>query len=240
MALKRGLEVDCSARNAATAVRTAIVSHLLIPITILLISSSAGATTKGLNQIVTPDIQPDGVLSLSLQQTDPNITNRYQAQFEYGFTKRFEAALFQGFSPDEQVLNVEYGIIQQKHFLLSTGFANWSTKGVAAQPYIEAGYLKGNSYVMVGVTEQVVQDSSLTKVTNMHQLQSILGCAYRVTPSLLLQTDYQAGQSNFSTAGFTYTITPNVQINPSLYLSNASPVKGYGYVVVTYSVTVHG
>jgi hypothetical protein len=119
--------------------------------------STAGATTKGLNQIVTPDVQPEGELSVSFQQADPSIANRLQAQLEYGFSKRFEVAIFQGFAPDEEVLNAEYGIIQHKDFLLSTGFANWTSKGVAAQPYLEAGYIKGNSYAMAGIVESVIR-----------------------------------------------------------------------------------
>lgn len=199
---------------------------------------SAEATTKGLNQIVTPDIQPDGVLSVSLQQTDPNITDRYQAQFEYGFTNRFEAALFQGFAPDDEVLNVEYGIIQHSDFLLSTGFSNWSTKGVAPQPYLEAGYIKGQSYAMIGITDQPVSNSPITETTE-RQLQSILGYAYRLGPKLLAQVDYQAGQYNFSTAGLTYSLTPNLTFNPALYLSNSSPIKGYEYAVLTYNIIIH-
>lgn len=103
------------------------------------------ATTKGLNQIVTPDVQPRGTLSISFQQVDPNIANRYEAQLELGLTSRLEVAVFQGFSPDEQIFNAEYGIVQRKDVLLSAGFANYSTKGTAPQPYLEGGYLRGNT-----------------------------------------------------------------------------------------------
>jgi hypothetical protein len=210
-----------------------VASSLYIALT----ASMAMATTKGLNQIVTPDIQTDGVLSVSYQQTDPNIADREQIQLEYGFNKRFEAALFQGFSPDDEVLSVEYGIIQHKDFLLSTGFANWSTQGVAAQPYLEAGYIKGNSYVMAGITEQVVSPAGNSGA--VHQAQSILGYAYRLHPRLLLQVDYQAGETNYSSAGFTFNITPSLQFNPAVYLSNSVPYKGYGYAVLTWNITVH-
>jgi len=212
---------------------------LLVALTTTTLSATlAMATTKGLNQIVTPDIQPEGQLSVSFQQTDPNITNRLQAQFEYGFTNRFEVAIFQGFSGDEQVFNAEYGIVQSKNFLLSTGIANWSTLGVAAQPYIEAGYLRGNSYAMIGAEDAVINDGTVDEPDNVHQIQTILGYAYRVHPRLLLQVDYQSGISNFSTAGFTYNITPNVTFNPAVYLTNSTPYKGYGYAVVTWNITV--
>ncbi len=65
--------------------------------------------------------------------------------------------LFQGFSPDEQTFNAEYGIVQHPDVLLSAGFA--------------------------------------------------------------------------------YNITPLLQINPSAYLSSASPHKTYGYVALTWNIT---
>ena len=64
-------------------------------------SLSAHATTKGLSQIVTPDLQEPGDLSLSLQIQDKRIANPYQLQAEMGFTKWVEAAVFRGFDPDE-------------------------------------------------------------------------------------------------------------------------------------------
>ena len=201
----------------------------------LLNISTANATTKGLNQIVTPDIQPDGTLSVSFQQVDPNVSNRYQIQLEYGITKRFETAVFQGYSPNEQVLNAEYGIIQQKSFLLSTGFANWSTLGTAPQPYVEAGYMNGQTYSMIGAVDAPAQVGT----GYSHQLQSVLGYAYHLGPKLLAQLDYQAGAANFSTAGFTYSITPQLQLNPAIYASNSVPHKGFGYVVLTWNISVH-
>ncbi len=196
------------------------------------------ATTKGLNQIVTPDVQPKGVLSVSFQQVDPNIANRYEAQMELGLTSRLEVALFQGFSPDEQIFNAEYGIIQRKDVLLSAGFANYSTKGSVPQPYLEGGYLKGNTYLMAGVIRVGVEKMGIGgAVTNQHQTQSILGAVYRVTPRTLLQLDSQSGAGNFATAGFTYNITHQLQINPSAYFSNAVPHKTYGYVVLTWNIT---
>ncbi len=195
------------------------------------------ATTKGLNQIVTPDVQPKGVLSVSFQQVDPNIANRYEAQLELGITSRFEVAVFQGFSPNEQIFNAEYGIIQRKDLLLSAGFANYSTQGTAPQPYLEGGYLKGSTYLMAGVIRVSVEHTGVGgSVLSNHETQSILGAAYRITPRTLLQLDYQSGQGNFATAGFTYNITPQLQFNPSLYLSNAAPHKIYGYAVLTWNI----
>ena len=48
--------------------------------------TTARATTKGLSQIVTPDLQEEGDLSLSLQIQDKRIANPYQLQAEFGIT----------------------------------------------------------------------------------------------------------------------------------------------------------
>ena len=49
---------------------------------VLLSASSSLATTKGLSQIVTPDLQGEGDLSLSLQIQDKRIANPYELQAE--------------------------------------------------------------------------------------------------------------------------------------------------------------
>jgi hypothetical protein len=49
----------------------------LILIAALAAAHSSFATTKGLNQIVTPDLQPEGEFSLGLQIQDKRIANPY-------------------------------------------------------------------------------------------------------------------------------------------------------------------
>jgi hypothetical protein len=73
--------------------------------------SSAGATTKGLSQIVTPELQAEGDLSLSLQIQDKRIANPYELQAEMGLTKWAEIAIFRGFDPDEWIIGTEFGLI---------------------------------------------------------------------------------------------------------------------------------
>lgn len=200
---------------------------------------AARATTKGLNQIVTPDIQPEGVLSISAQQEDPTIGNRYQIQLEQGLTRNFEVAYFQGFSPDQEVLNAELGLLQKPPYLLSTGFLGWTSDGIAPQPFLEAGYYKGSWETMVGV---IRAESEAPAVGGAQRLQwateAITGAAYRVSPKLLCQVDYQAGSQNFATAGFTYSLSPTVTFNPAIYVSNSTPRKGYGYAVLTWNVQI--
>jgi len=186
--------------------------------------SSANATTKGLNQIVTPDVQPVGQLSISYQEQDPNIGNPTELQLELGLNKQVEIAVFQGFNPHEQIFNTEIGLVQKSNWLLSTGFSGWTSKGSDPQAYLEGGYYKGPLQTMIGAGQAG------------KQTQLILGAAYQTTPRLKLQLDYQAGSGNAATAGFTVNITPQLQFNPAVYVSNSSSHAVYGYAVLTWNV----
>jgi hypothetical protein len=186
--------------------------------------SSAYATTKGLNQIVTPDVQPEGQLSISYQEQDPNIGNPTEFQLELGLNKQCEIAIFQGFNPHEQIFNTEIGLVHKGNYLLSTGFSNWTTKGGDPQGYLEGGYYKGPLQTMIGAAQAG------------KQTQLILGWADQVTPKLKLQLDYQAGSGNAATAGFTVNLSPQLQFNPSVYINNASSHAVYGYAVLTWNV----
>ena len=88
------------------------------------LATRAEATTKGLSQIVAPDLQPEGDLSLSLQIQDARIANPYEPQAELGVTKWAEVAVFQGFEPNEEISVTEIGILTKEPYLLSIGFTN--------------------------------------------------------------------------------------------------------------------
>ena len=76
---------------------------LICVVILCIVAEPAQATTKGLSQIVTPDLQPEGDLSLSFQAQDQRIANPYQAQAELGVTDWAEVAVFQGFKPNEEI-----------------------------------------------------------------------------------------------------------------------------------------
>ena len=201
------------------------------------ICTPAFATTKGLNQIVTPDIQPQGTLSISFQQQDPSIGNRNEFQGELGITKDFEVAVFEGTSPAGQIGNAELGLYDKGSYLLSTGFLNWTTLGTAPQPFLEGGFYQGNGELILGGINVIDQDSGAGgSVRNVHSTQVLIGAAYHVTPRLEFMADHQGGAGNATTLGVTYSITPNLTINPALYVGNSSPTKGYGFVVLTWTI----
>src|SRR5262249_28290718 len=190
---------------------------------------SANATTKGLSQIVTPDLQEPGDLSLSLQIQDKRIANPYQLQAEMGFTKWAEAAVFRGFDPDEWIIGTEIGLLTKEPYLLSIGFINWSPHlDVDPQPYIEAGYYTEHHKIMAGAIHADYKN------------EAILGYAYDFNEKWRVQVDWQSGNENSSTLGFTCNVTPDFQFNPAIYFSNDDPRRIMGYIVFTYTFHLWG
>ena len=167
------------------------------------------ATTKGLSQIVTPDLEPQGDFSLSFQIQDKRIANPYQLQAELGLTDWGEVAVFRGFQPDEWIFGTEIGLLRKEPYLLSIGFINWSPHlDVDPQPFIEAGYWGEHNKVCAGFIHAGYKN------------EAILGYAYDFNERWRLQVDWQSGSENSSTIGFTCNVTPDFQFNPALYVNN--------------------
>jgi hypothetical protein len=190
----------------------------------LVAARSTVATTKGLSQIVTPDVQAEGEFSVSLQLQDKQIGNPYQLQTELGLTKWAEVAVFKGSDPNELILGTELGLIQSEPWLLSVGFVNWSPHShVDPQPFIESGYYGDHHKVILGAAH----------VDFRHE--AILGYAYDFNETWRAQVDFQSGSGNSSTIGFTCNLTRDFQFNPALYVTNDIPHRVLGYIVFTYT-----
>src|SRR5438552_3319931 len=175
---------DLFQRGAVYSSRHAVVTKFSLAVAIIIACflSTAGATTKGLSQIVTPDLQEEGDLSLSLQIQDKRIANPYQLQAELGLTKWAEIAVFQGFKPNEEIFATEFGILTKEPYLLSIGFTNWSPRsGVDPQPYIEAGYYTEHNKFIVGAIHAGYKN------------EAILGYAYDFNKQWRVQVDFQSG-----------------------------------------------
>jgi hypothetical protein len=197
---------------------------IVLTIAILWAVPSALATTKGLSQIVTPDLQPAGDLSLSLQIQDKRIANPYELQAELGLTKWGEVAVFRGFHPDDWIFGTEIGLLTKGPFLLSVGFVNWSPHlNVDPQPFIEAGYYTEHHKFIAGAIHAGYKN------------EAILGYAYDLNERWRLQVDWQSGSENSSTIGFTCNVTRDFQFNPAIYFSNDDLSRVMGYVVFTYT-----
>lgn len=189
----------------------------------------AGATTKGLSQIVTPDLQKSGDLSLSAQLQSSRIANPYELQAELGLTSFAEIAVFKGFDPNEVIFHTELGLLTQEPWLLSAGALNWSPqRHVAPQPFVEVGYYTEHHKMMVGAIHAGYKN------------EAILGYAVDFNDRWRAQVDWQSGSENSSTIGFTWNITPNFQMNPAIYFPNYHPERILGYVVFTYTFHLWG
>jgi len=205
------------------------VKIIVIMIAILSNVPSAFATTKGLSQIVTPDLQAQGDLSLSLQIQDKRIANPYQLQAELSLTKWAEVAVFRGFQPDDWIFGTEIGLLTKEPFLLSAGFVNWSPHlNVDPQPFIEAGYYTEHHKVIVGAIHAGYKN------------EAILGYAYDFNERWRVQFDWQSGSENSSTIGFTCNVTRDFQFNPAIYFSNDDLSRVMGYIVFTYTFHLWG
>jgi hypothetical protein len=204
--------------------RRLLAFHFLAVAGSLATAHASFATTKGLSQIVTPDVQQQGDLSLSFQAQGERIGNPYELQAELGLTKWAEIAVFKGFKPNELIFGTELGLLQREPYLLSVGFVNWSPHShVDPQPFIEAGYYTEHNKLIVGATHVDYRN------------EVILGYAYDFNETWRAQVDFQSGSGNSSTIGFTCNLTRDLQVNPAIYVTNDSPHHVLGYVVLTYT-----
>ena len=209
--------------------RHLIASYFLAAVGSLATAHASFATTKGLSQIVTPDLQPEGDLSLSFQAQSERIANPYELQAEMGLTKWAEVAVFRGFQPNELIFGTELGLIQHEPYLLSIGFVNWSPHShVDPQPFIEAGYYTEHNKMIIGATHVDYRN------------EAIVGYAYDFNETWRAQVDFQSGSGNSSTIGFTCNVTRDFQVNPAIYVTNDSPHHVLGYVVFTYTFHLWG
>jgi hypothetical protein len=205
------------------------IEMLLVGFASLSLCALSFATTKGLSQIVTPDLQEEGDLSLSLQIQDKQIANPYELQAELGLTKWAEVAVFRGFQPDDWIFGTEFGLLKKEPYLLSVGFVNWSPHlDVDPQPYIEVGYYTEHHKIIVGAIHAGYKN------------EAILGYAYDFNQTWRVQVDWQSGSENSSTIGFTCNLTRDFQFNPALYVTNDSPHEVLGYIVFTYTFHLWG
>ena len=185
------------------------------------VPSSSQATT-GWVQVPTPDLEPEGGLTLSLQLQDEKLGNMYQLQAEMGLTKWAEVAVFRGIDPDGWIFNTEFGLRTEPPWLLSIGFANWAPhNNIDPQPYIVSGYYGDHHKIIAGATHE-----------------ALLAYAYTFNGTWQVQLDWQSGSGNSSTIGFTWSVTPRLLITPAIFVTNNSPHEVKGFLTLSYTFDV--
>jgi hypothetical protein len=216
-------------RRAASEEPITSVTIIVAMIAILVSTPSAFATTQGLNQIATPDVQPEGTLALSFNLQDQKIGNQYQLQAEIGLAKWLEIDIFQGFKPNDTIIETEVGLLSKQPYLFSIGFLNWSPHNrVAPQPFAIAGYYYGRHQFVAGVTHSDFRNEAL------------LGYAYDFNQTWRLQVDWQSGSGNSSTIGIVWSVSSDFQASSAIFVTNNSPHEVFGYVSFTYTFHVWG
>src|SRR4029077_14888434 len=92
--------------------RSTLPNLVVIVLTSLgVFAAPAIGTTKGLSQIVTPELQNPGDLSLSFQAQSERIANTYAVCAGLGLENWAEFAVFRGFKPDEWIFSTEFGLL---------------------------------------------------------------------------------------------------------------------------------
>lgn len=190
------------------------------------LTASLRGTIVGLNQIVTPDIQPPGVLAVSAQLQHPAIGNSQQFQLELGLTPRFEVAWFQGLKPNEGVFSAEFNVWQKGPHLISAGLINATTRGDSPQPVVEYGFYSEPTHLVVGAID--VHD----------QAELLLGARRQLTNRWGVAADFQSGPGNSVTIGVTCNLTSSLQVNPALYVVHSHPRRLLGYIVFTWNTAL--
>ena len=192
----------------------------------LAVIPAVSATIVGLNQIVTPEIQPAGILAMSAQVQHPLIGNSQQLQLELGLTPRFEVAWFQGLTPGEGVFSTELNLVHAGPHLLTVGAVNGSTRGGDPQPVVEYGYYAARDNFILGA------------IRANRRVALVAGYKHELRERLQFSADFQAGPASAATVGLTWNFTPTFSINPALYRMNAAPHHLLGYVVLTWNAVL--
>ena len=203
--------------------RIALAAAIFILVFAIADAPSSHATT-GWVQVVTPDLQPEGELSLSFQWEGEKLGNPYELEAEMGLTKWAEVAVFRGLDPDEWIFGTEIGIRREVPWLLSIGFVNWSPhRNVDPDPFIVAGYYCNQHKVIAGATH----------VDYRHE--AILGYAYSFNDCWQVQVDWQSGSGNSSSLGVTWNVTSEISITPAIFVTNDSPHEVLGFLTLSYT-----
>lgn len=192
---------------------------------LLALFAPASASLLGLNQIVTPDIQPEGELSISVFGVNKAAGNELEMQIDLGLSPSCEISVSRSFVPGQTETAIQVGLASRGPFLLSVG--TWSAhRGIKSQPFILSGWREGKSYTVAGIQKE---DSTYS---------GVFGTGYTLTPVVSLAVGWITGPGNYLTVGCDVNLSPSLSFNPALFIANDAPHQCYGYGALTWTVTV--
>jgi hypothetical protein len=179
------------------------------------------------SEIVTPDLQPEGELSITAQIQSERLGNPYQVQFELGLVSWAEVTLFKGFKPNELIFNAEIGLLREEPWLLSIGMSNWSPHShVDPQPFVVGGYYTRRNQFIAGAVH----------VGSRHE--ALLGWIHNFNETWRAQINFQSGSGNAVSLGFTCNLTRDLELSPGIFITNDSPHHVLGYLLLTYTFPI--
>ncbi len=187
-------------------------------------SRSSEGTISGLNQIITPEVQPPGTLSLGWQEQNRGIGTQGQAQIEAGIIQRLGVAYYHSFSPRTDYLGAEIGLLQSDPFHVSAGFGVGSRSAGVPQAFLIAGHYSGLTIPLAGLQR------------SGGKTEGIFGWILPLAPTAQIQLDYASGRENAFTVGTAWTMLSHLQVNPALFRLNDPPHRWVGRLVVSWTV----
>lgn len=203
------------------------ISASLCLILLALVMVNHAQATTGYSQIVTPDLEGEGQLSISAQVESERIGNPYQVQLDLGLTNWADIAVFKGFKPNELIFGLEIGLVQKEPWLLSIGAINWSPHShVDPQPFVVGGYYTEHNKYIAGA----IRVGSRT--------EAMLGWIHNFNETWRTEIDFQSGAGNYVSLSFTCNLTRDLELSPGIYITNDTPHHVLGYVLLTYTFPV--
>ena len=177
---------------------------------LLLLSCAAFADENGSSQIVTPQVLPAGVATVTFKGTESRFDRPWRLVTEAGVTDKITVGYTHRFAPKGDSLSVEAALFQYKNCQVSAGVLNWSLTHGRAQPFFEEGGSRGK----LGWT--------LGGLYGSRRFEPLVGVSYPLGRRVTLLVDHQGGEENASTVGLNYAVSPTLSVKPAVYVSNCS------------------
>jgi hypothetical protein len=171
----------------------------------------------GLNQIPTPDLYGNGQTALTYQMQSGILGSSREVLITQGFPG-YEVTLEQDIAGKYRSAALQWQLFQKGSWFLSGGYKDVNTF------FAVGGFYQRRTHWIFGGQVRQGHFSILT------------GYSYALNNTWTWQFDYISGRHDYITAGLTYNLTPKLQFNPAIFVSNdlLHSVHAYGYAALTF------